>query len=137
MLHTNTYFLLCKNMSLIDRNKKIQKSLFKYNEIGGSMKDYIKLFTIKSDERKRLIIYENTYMNYLIGLFAILSLLLCVFNKVMFALIVFFVFLVISILKILKFHQILRKYHRYQYRIEGSKYSFSNARHFIVEEQSL
>lgn len=124
-------------MSLIDRNKKIQKVFIKYNEIGGNMKDYFKLFTIKSDERNRHVIYENTHMNYLICLFAIISLLSCVFNKVMIAIIFFLILLVISVLKILKFRQLLRKFHQYRYRIEGSKYSFSDARHFIMEEQGL
>ena len=121
-------------MSLIDRNKKIQKSLFKYNESGGTMKDYFKLFTIKMDEKKRYVIYENTFMNYLICLIAILSLLLCIFNKLIAALIFFFIFLFISIFKIWKFNQYLRKYQKYQYRSAGSKYSFSDARHFIVED---
>lgn len=90
-------------------------------------------FLFKVEKTKHeLRIYENTKMNILITLLAVVSLIFCCINKLLLAILFFFVFLILSCYKLFQFAQFFKG--KTSYFIEGSKYSFENPRCFIVEE---
>lgn len=102
------------------------------------MKTKLNFFIVVKESNNEILIYENTYMNIFVCVLAILALIFCVLNQTIIAFIFFLIFLGLSVYKIWMFNQYIKNSKGYQnYRSEGSKYSFTDPRYFIVEVKEI